>query len=178
MKHKRQGFTIVEIIIVIVVIAILASIVLIAYQGIQQRAENSKTTTAAAGYARALLSYAQSNSIYPPSSSNCMADSNTTCSMVSGGPACFGLGLANASATLDTEVKTILDAPPKVSDQTMKCGTAVYQGGFLNTPNSKNMNMYVYFKGDITCPSLTGLGAPGKAQQDEVTRCVYSFPAL
>jgi prepilin-type N-terminal cleavage/methylation domain-containing protein len=178
MKSRRTGFTIVELLVVIVVIAILATIVVVAYNGIQTRAENTKTATAISAYSRALLSYAQLNSIYPTATSDCMADSNTTCSMVSGSPACFGLGATSIDTTFDDEVKTIITTLPKLSDQTMRCGTATYQGGFLNTPNSKNMNMYVFFKGDITCPLVSGVSTPIKTQQDEVTYCRYAFPAL
>lgn len=39
-KHKRNGFTIVELLIVIVVIGILASITVVAYNGIQNRAKD------------------------------------------------------------------------------------------------------------------------------------------
>ncbi len=42
-KHKSQpGFTIVELLIVVVVIAILAAITIVSYNGIQERARNSK----------------------------------------------------------------------------------------------------------------------------------------
>ncbi len=178
MKHKQHGFTIVELLVVIVVIGVLARIMVVAYNGVQQRAENSKTATAASGYARALLSYAQSNSIYPTAALSCLADSNTTCSMVSGATACFSTGVRNVSVAFDDELKTILSTLPKVSDQTMRCGTAMYQGGFLNTPDSKNMDMYLYYRGNITCPSVNGISIPAKLQQDDVTRCVYNFPAL
>jgi general secretion pathway protein G len=40
-KHKKTGFTIVELLIVIVVIAILAAITVVAYNGIQQRSRDS-----------------------------------------------------------------------------------------------------------------------------------------
>lgn len=42
----RSGFTIVEVLIVIVVIAILAAITIVAYNGITQRTQNTKTITA------------------------------------------------------------------------------------------------------------------------------------
>lgn len=40
-KHRPDGFTIVELLIVIVVIALLAAITIVAYNGIQTRAKNS-----------------------------------------------------------------------------------------------------------------------------------------
>lgn len=44
--HRREGFTIVELLIVIVVIAILAAISIVSYTGIQQRANNTVTIEA------------------------------------------------------------------------------------------------------------------------------------
>ncbi len=64
MKLQR-GFTIVELLIVIVIIAILAAFIVISYNGIQLRAENSKTTTAVQAYKKALLQYAVENNAYP-----------------------------------------------------------------------------------------------------------------
>lgn len=46
-KHKRVGFTLVELLIVIVVIAILAAISIVAYNGVQQRAQDSQILSAA-----------------------------------------------------------------------------------------------------------------------------------
>ena len=65
-KHKQQsGFTIVELLIVIVVIAILAAISIVAYNGIQQRSNNSKTITAVQAYTKLLQQYYVDNSDYP-----------------------------------------------------------------------------------------------------------------
>src|SRR3989344_151464 len=45
LKHKQQGFTIVELLIVIVVIGILATLVITTFTGIQQKARNTKRQT-------------------------------------------------------------------------------------------------------------------------------------
>lgn len=57
MKHKRRslGFTIVELLIVIVVIAILASMTVVAYNGIQQRAQDARRDADLAMLYRAMM---------------------------------------------------------------------------------------------------------------------------
>ena len=53
-KQKKNGFTIVELLIVIVVIAILAAITIVAYNGIQQRAKIQEANADLATLARAI----------------------------------------------------------------------------------------------------------------------------
>lgn len=53
-KQKQSGFTIVELLIVVVVIAILAAITIVAYNGIQTRATESKVRTDIATIMRAI----------------------------------------------------------------------------------------------------------------------------
>ena len=55
---NRYGFTIVELLIVIVVIAILASISIVAYNGIQSRANDSKTVAGANQFEKSLYIWA------------------------------------------------------------------------------------------------------------------------
>lgn len=57
-ESPRRGFTIVELLIVIVVIAILAAITLVAYNGIQTRANDTRIRDAAAKFATALQLWA------------------------------------------------------------------------------------------------------------------------
>lgn len=54
LKTHSRGFTIVELLVVIVVIAILASITIVAYNGIQTRAQNAKTFSAVQTYLKGL----------------------------------------------------------------------------------------------------------------------------
>jgi prepilin-type N-terminal cleavage/methylation domain-containing protein len=66
MEYKRQsGFTIVELLIVIVVIGILAAITIVAYTGIQQRAQASSAQAALSQANKKLGEYMVLNSAYP-----------------------------------------------------------------------------------------------------------------
>lgn len=65
---RRQGFTIVELLIVVVVIAILAAITIVAYNGIQNRAKASAAQEAAKQTYTKILTYAVDNAdTYPAS---------------------------------------------------------------------------------------------------------------
>lgn len=67
MKNTR-GFTIVELLIVIVVIAILAAITVVAYNGIQNRANDTAVQNDLASLAKQFELYKVDNGTYPPSS--------------------------------------------------------------------------------------------------------------
>ena len=78
-KRNRRGFTIVELLIVIVVIGILASIIIVAYNGVQQRASNAQRITAARDWIKSIRAYAVINQKYPgPSGVFCIGESNIT----------------------------------------------------------------------------------------------------
>lgn len=62
---KKQGFTIVELLIVVVVIAVLAAITLVTYTGIQNRAYASKLSAVARHYKETLMLYKEENGAYP-----------------------------------------------------------------------------------------------------------------
>ena len=67
MKKSRSGFTIIELLIVIVVIAILAAITVVAYNGIQQRARDSRRKADMALLQKALDMYYLDNGTFPAS---------------------------------------------------------------------------------------------------------------
>lgn len=73
-RTSRNGFTIVELLIVIVVIAILAAISIVAYNGVQIRAESTKTVKAIEAYKKALLLYKTDNGVYPAIGAMCLGD--------------------------------------------------------------------------------------------------------
>lgn len=58
---NNQGFTIVELLVVIVVIGVLAGITIVAYNGIRERANDTKRATALDQYVQALQIYKASN---------------------------------------------------------------------------------------------------------------------
>lgn len=64
-KNKSRGFTIVELLIVIVVIGILAAITIVAYSGIQVRANNAARVSEAEQVTKTLLLYKAQNDSYP-----------------------------------------------------------------------------------------------------------------
>ena len=64
-RNKQSGFTIVELLIVIVVIAILAAISIVAYNGIQSRAEVSKINSDLASINKAIHMFYIDTGAYP-----------------------------------------------------------------------------------------------------------------
>ena len=64
-KHEQHGFTIVELLIVIVVIAILAAITIVAYNGIQARANDGRIRAASEDIQKAVQLYVADNGPIP-----------------------------------------------------------------------------------------------------------------
>lgn len=75
-NQRRYGFTIVELLIVIVVIGILAAIVIVAYNGTQQRARNAQRISSAKQWQKIILAYTTTNSAYP---GNLISGGSHTC---------------------------------------------------------------------------------------------------
>lgn len=111
----RKGFTIVELLIVIVVIAILAAISIVAFNGIQQRANNSSIISAAKGTLSTISSYIAANDSYPVSVNGTWCVTTTSGCVINGAPIAGNSSFDTNMATIGTLPRSI---PMSGSDQT------------------------------------------------------------
>lgn len=78
-RSRSSGFTIVELLIVVVIIAILAAITIIAFNGVQNRANDSALSQNATVVSKAVTMYQVDNSKYPI----CAGGDGTSCTLAS-----------------------------------------------------------------------------------------------
>ena len=134
MKDER-GFTIVELLIVIVVIAILAAIVIVAYNGIQQRAHTATARSNAEGVQKVVEAYAADDSAgsgkYPS-----LSDLTGWTGGVTRIPNGVTVDSATLSSTHGGDGKVIQYVPDASSDATGGCI------GYWDSSN--NQAVYVY----------------------------------
>jgi prepilin-type N-terminal cleavage/methylation domain-containing protein len=179
--HKR-GFTIVELLIVIVVIGILAAITIVAYNGIQTRAENTKTIQAVAQYVKAIRAYAGTYGNYPVTTVYpCLGPVGTSCARLSGDGVDCGLseGGATAQAAFNTELGKILSGSlPQLSTQTLACGSSTYGGAYYTPSTGTTAEIYYFLKGDQACGGIGGVASFIKNPKTTLTRCYAALPTL
>jgi prepilin-type N-terminal cleavage/methylation domain-containing protein len=156
--EKRRGFTIVELLVVIVVIAILAAITVIAYNGIQNRAKNTRTMNAVVAYTKAIKLYIVDNGTYPVATS-CLGTGYT------GGWCRSGSGYVENGNNFNTMLAPYLGSnlPTPSLDQLAYSGTITVAGAFYIANDSQydaaggGIGFAVY--GGGSCPSMGGLTA-------------------
>jgi prepilin-type N-terminal cleavage/methylation domain-containing protein len=121
-KQKNRGFTIVELLIVIVIIAILAAISVVAYTGIQTRAETTAKTQAMTNWAKLFSAYKALNAEWPSAMAQgefyCLGTGFPSSSFSGNVPRCrdyhsTSTGYLESDATaLMTQLKTISSSLP------------------------------------------------------------------
>ncbi len=177
----NRGFTIVELLIVIVIIGILASVTVSAFNGVQGRAENTKTINAVAGYVKVLQLYKQDKGTYPPDPASdfpCFGALTTTCGTTNVGGNCWGVtavpagqGTSNFNGNLEQYTKNL----PQPSTQTMQCNAGGSQAsGALYATNAGYLIWY-FLKGDTSCGTPGGLVGASLFQVN-TTVCLINLP--
>lgn len=159
MKKNTNGFTIVELLIVIVVIAILATISIVAYQGIQQRANNSKTLSAVNAYIKALQMYKVDNGQYPPTTS-CLGLGYADNLCQSGAAGSVGVNNGNLNTThLSPYLGAVLPSPATNRGNwhiDTELGGAIYVWNAVAYGGTNNGGIGLYHQGSGNCPSIGG----------------------
>lgn len=146
LKRHARGFTIVELLIVIVVIAILAAISVVAYNGIQTRAKNTKTINAAVQWVKTLKLYNADTGSWP-SGSSCLGNTTTY-----GGQCWDGYSVSSSFITSMQPYITNYPEP----DATNVSNTNTRRGVLYYTNNSTQYHVYMLQIGSGSCP---GIGA-------------------
>lgn len=173
----KKGFTIVELLIVIVVIGILAAITIVAYNGIQTRAQNTKTITAVKDYAKMIVAYQVDKGTWPVGQDSCYG--YATCGLTGGiaTTTCeMGQGYATNKASFDNMIKAVLGVStmPQPSIQVMDCGGGTYTGAWYWSDGNTARTTY-YLKGNQTCESAAGVVSVGRLQVSDITRCILYY---
>ncbi len=177
----QKGFTIVELLVVIVVIAILAVISVVVYNGVQERARNSQTTSTIATYAKAIKSFFAANQRYPgpsapPAVVACLGSSPTCANITDNTGACFGVTQAVQNTQFTNDMKTMLSSLPEPSDTELNCNGKKYRGAFYTTYGTRIL-LYSLLKGVSSCPEVSGVRilGPNSGTFGDGYACVYEM---
>jgi prepilin-type N-terminal cleavage/methylation domain-containing protein len=151
----EKGFTIVELLIVIVVIGILAAITIVAYNGVQQRARNVQTNSAAGNTLMAFKLYLGANGSYPPVTYalNCIGQAVTACTAATSNWS-RDAGLEAALLTVTSSLSLPSNGPGTASTYDSNLGY-IPQRTPTDDPklNGTNSGFLIYIlEGNVSCP--------------------------
>jgi general secretion pathway protein G len=161
MKKTTSGFTIVELLVVIVVIAILAAITIVAYNGIQSRAENTKTISAVSQWAKAIRLYEADKGSWPANNS-CLGSATTYNPSEYNGrcwPGSTSGWVVNPSFLSEMQ-PYIGNSYPEPSTKALidTANGNEFRGAMYYQNSSTDKRIYVELPGQASCPSISGLG--------------------
>lgn len=170
MRRSTAGFTIVELLIVIVVIAILAAISVVAYTGMQTRAENTKTISGVSQYVKLLSAYKAINGDYPThagASYACLGTGYTAnvCQTYSDGTTPAGVNNAAFNTALES-----IGSLPQLSTKNMTLSAGHVAAG-ASFQHSTRYVRYHLLGSSHPCEAGGTLGNYGS-----VTQCIIVMP--
>lgn len=170
--NGKRGFTIVELLIVIVVIAILAAITIVAYNGIQTRAKNTKTVNAAVAWVKALKLYNADKGSWPTNYS-CLG---TTSTYVGSGGQCWDAAAWVVKNSFLTEIQPYISNYPEPDITDVMAGTvnSPRRGLLYSTDNSTYWRIYLFQIGSDPCPDV-GLTLYSTSIQGIGRYCIYTL---
>lgn len=184
-RAQPKGFTIVELLIVIVVIAILAAITIVAYNGIQQRANNAKTTAALSAWIKAMSLYRVDNGHWPIGYV-CLGQGYGMglSGNESSGFQCRqdGGGGANENSTFNAAMKDYIGSSfPTPAFVTARSTDTVWRRGLSYMYGGGAVGTQVYISATYSgynssdgCPTVDGFGASGTNWGGNAS-CVYTI---
>ena len=142
----------------IVVIAILAALATVAFNGIQVRAENTKTINGVTSVVKTEKAYHAAKGTYPVSGFYpCIGPVGTVCGVTPAGN-CWNIGYVGAIEAFNNELKTINTSIPEVSKQSMECHSSGSKatGAFYYSVDSSTYVVYYFLKGNVDCSTPGG----------------------
>lgn len=148
-----------ELLIVIVVIAILATISIIAYNGIQTRAENTKTISAVTQWAKAIRMYEAAQGSWPTVNS-CLGDTDTYTDSYSG--RCYNPETSGwvVNSTFLTQMRPYISSFPEPSARNITDDSVTqYRGAMFYRASATDMQIRVMLVGVTSCPDISELGS-------------------
>jgi prepilin-type N-terminal cleavage/methylation domain-containing protein len=180
--RKNYGFTIVELLIVIVIIAVLAAIVVVAYNGLTSRAQQSAIATELKQWEKLLTAYKIQYGNYPQPAAAPTTDGGPGSNVMNG--YCLGTGFPTSSgtaycyaysngpyqveesrnATLMTELAKVGNTPK--NSKKYSYGNVV--GPYLRWYSDTDVRVIGIFQYGVTCEDMgfiTGYGASGARQE-------------